>query len=33
MLDLLNRAHDLGYAIFFVTGRGDSQQRRRSRIS
>ena len=25
MLDLLNRAHDLGYAIFFVTGRGDSQ--------
>jgi predicted secreted acid phosphatase len=25
MLALLNRAHDLGYAIFFVTGRGDSQ--------
>jgi hypothetical protein len=27
MLDLLNRAHDLGYAIFFVTGRGDSAAR------
>jgi predicted secreted acid phosphatase len=25
MLDLLDRAHDLGYAIFFLTGRGDSQ--------
>jgi predicted secreted acid phosphatase len=25
MLDLLDRAHELGYAIFFLTGRGDSQ--------
>ena len=25
MVDLVNRAHDLGYAIFFITGRGDSQ--------
>jgi hypothetical protein len=25
MLDLANKAHDLGYAIFWITGRGDSQ--------
>jgi predicted secreted acid phosphatase len=25
MLDLVNRAHELGYAIFWITGRGDSQ--------
>ena len=25
MVDLVNRAHDLGYAVFFITGRGDSQ--------
>lgn len=25
MLDLVNQAHHLGYAIFFITGRGDSQ--------
>ena len=25
MLDLVNKAHDLGYAIFWITGRGDSQ--------
>jgi predicted secreted acid phosphatase len=25
MVDLVTRAHDLGYAVFFITGRGDSQ--------
>src|SRR6187401_733516 len=25
MLELVNKAHDLGYAIFWITGRGDSQ--------
>jgi len=25
MLELANKAHDLGYAIFWITGRGDSQ--------
>ncbi len=25
MVDLVKQAHDLGYAIFFITGRGDSQ--------
>jgi len=25
MLDLADKAHDLGYAIFWITGRGDSQ--------
>jgi predicted secreted acid phosphatase len=25
MLDLVNEAHELGYAIFWITGRGDSQ--------
>ena len=25
MLDLASKAHDLGYAIFWITGRGDSQ--------
>jgi predicted secreted acid phosphatase len=25
MVDLVKQAHDLGYAVFFITGRGDSQ--------
>jgi predicted secreted acid phosphatase len=25
MVDLANQAHDLGYAVFWITGRGDSQ--------
>jgi predicted secreted acid phosphatase len=25
MVDMVKQAHDLGYAVFFITGRGDSQ--------